>query len=149
MLIKSLPLTCGIAHTQEKNQAPHSISFPRLRESVTFRGCSTAKYLSMETQTSTLDERYSPNARRNRNTLQAMSPASHWVVIRQPISSGIMMKVTTRSATVRLMMSSDIRELRGRRRISDVNTLKLPTAAITNSTEYTTTTLSESLLNLK
>lgn len=78
-------LTCGAEQNNETLQAQININLPRRLASFTLRGCSTAKYLSSETQISTLLLRYKPKARRNRNALHAAFPANHCTVTRQPI----------------------------------------------------------------
>lgn len=66
------------------NHAQDNISFPRLLAAETRKGYITAKHLSSDTQTRTLELRYKQKARANKNTLQAIFPASHSTVILQP-----------------------------------------------------------------
>ena len=99
-----------------------------------------AKYLSRDMHTKIFDERYKPKALKNKNSLHAALPASHWVVIRQPTSRGIITKVTMRSAAARWVISRLTRDFLclARRRVK--NTDKFPIAATLNSTQYTVTT---------
>ena len=67
------------------------------------------------------------------------SPASHATVTFHAISSGIMTKVTIRSAAERWRINLLTRDLLCLFRKSVINTVRLLPAATTNSTEYTIT----------
>lgn len=76
------------------------------------RGLRMADCLSRLITTVTNAHEYIACSLRNISSLQAKSPASHWTVIFHTASTGITMKVTRRSATVRLMISTLTWDLR-------------------------------------
>lgn len=70
------------------------------------RGLRMADCLSRLITTVTNAQEYIACSLRNISSLQAKSPASHWTVMFHTASTGITMKVTSRSATVRLIIST-------------------------------------------
>lgn len=69
------------------------------------RGLRMADCLSRLITMVTKAQEYIACSLRNISSLQAKSPASHWTVMFHTASIGITIKVTSRSATVRLMIS--------------------------------------------
>lgn len=70
------------------------------------RGLRMADCRSRLITTVTKAQEYMASSLRNIRTLQARSPASHWTVMFHAASTGITMKVTNRSAVVRLIIST-------------------------------------------
>lgn len=78
-------------------------------------------------QTSTKLDKYSPNVRKNDIRRHIKSPAIHDTVQAQPISNGIIIKVTSKSAMAKCVNIVSIRDGRLRRRFSSsTNTVILP-----------------------
>lgn len=86
-------------------------------------------------QTRTKPDRYSPNTRKNDISRHIKSPANHCTVYAQPISSGISINVTSKSARAKWISIKSMRDgLLMRRWISSFNTVALPIVDTTINT---------------
>ncbi len=92
------------------------------------RGLRMADCLSRLMTTVTNAQEYIATSFRNISNLQARSPANHWTVMFQAASTGITMKVTSRSAMVRFMIKILTWDLRLLLVLAAHNTERLHTA---------------------
>lgn len=109
---KSPGLTWGIENKMLMVHATVSITLFLLRAMLMARGSRIADCLSKLITTVTKAHEYMAWSLRNIRNLQARSPASHWTVMFHTASTGITMKVTKRSAAVRLIISTRTWDLR-------------------------------------
>ena len=105
-------LTWGTENKMLMVQATVSITLFLLRAMLMARGSRIADCLSKLMTTVTKAHEYMACSLRNIRNLQARSPASHWTVMFHTASTGITMKVTKRSAAVRLIISTRTWDLR-------------------------------------
>lgn len=99
-------LTWGTDSTTLITQATVSMILFLFLALLMARGLRMADCLSRLITTVTKAQEYIACNLRNISSLQAKSPASHWTVMFHTASTGITMKVTSRSAIVRLTIST-------------------------------------------
>lgn len=105
-------LTWGTENKALMDHATISMTLFLFRAMVMARGLRIADCLSRLITTVTKAQEYMACSLRNIKTLQARSPASHWTVMFHTASTGITMKVTKRSAAVKLIISTLTWDLR-------------------------------------
>lgn len=124
IVVRSAP-----SHAHPHTHTRKALKLIRIRaDSFLFRLRITfAIYLSTDMQTSTKLDKYRPNVRKNDIKRHIKSPAFHDTVHAHPISNGIMIKVTSKSAMAKCVNIVSIRDGRLWRRFSNsTNTVILP-----------------------
>ncbi len=141
-------LTWGTDSTTLMPHATVSLTLFLFLASLIARGSRIADCLSRLITTVTKAQEYIACNLRNISSLQAKSPASHWTVMFHTASTGITMKVTSRSAAVRLIINTLTWDLRFPSRCAAHSTARLQKADMPQRMQVMTTLTLAAVVNV-